>query len=152
VLASLTTRANAIKMLHSRLTLLQTYLTSLPPSYLTSPTSPTAPTTPPPAPLTSLSHPLLRSILALTARLALLIPADDAAFQHEAEAERSDVALVALLGGMAQSVQGCKELGARFGVVEGLRAGSRKEDRRGWEDTVGGEGAEGAWGDMLRGG
>ena len=45
---------------------------------------------------------------------------------REAQAERSDVSLVALLGGLGRSVQDAKALGAKFGVVEGAKLGGRK--------------------------
>jgi len=39
VIASLTARSNAVKMLYSRIQLMRSYLANLPPSYLTTPTS-----------------------------------------------------------------------------------------------------------------
>ena len=114
-------------MLRSRLSLLKAYLEQLPPSYLN--------TTPPPPPSSdqhpsesriSTSHTLLRSILALTARLPLLIPADQASFQKESQAEKSDVALIALLASLGQNVKDARELGMKFSTVESARIGSRK--------------------------
>ncbi|MCJ1247541.1 hypothetical protein MMC30_004755 [Trapelia coarctata] len=127
LIASLTARANATRMLRSRLSLLKAYLEQLPPSYLTT----TAP--PPPSSDQSTSdtqvqtsHTLLRSILALTARLPLLIPADQGTFQKESQAEKSDVSLVALLAGLGQNVKEARELGIKFATVESARAGGRK--------------------------
>ncbi|MCJ1473998.1 hypothetical protein MMC13_002654 [Lambiella insularis] len=124
LIASLTTRANATRMLQSRISALKSYLQHLPPCYLTTTSSPPSPQ-PHENEHIPLSHPLLRSILALTARLPLLTPADDAAFRHESQAERSDVALVALLGGLGRSVQDAKALGATFAAVESGKLGSR---------------------------
>jgi COP9 signalosome complex subunit 6 len=116
-------------MLHSRISLLRSYLTSLPASYLTTGDVATPAATPPAGAPVHISHPLLRSILALTARLPLLIPADEAAFAAESAAEKSDVALVELLGGIGKSLKEVKDLGSRFSVVESARRS--KEERRG---------------------
>lgn len=114
-------------MLQSRITLLKTYLSRLPPSYLTtaSPPSP-SPSPPPSEEHTSISHPLLRSILALTARLPLLTPADASSFGQESQAEKSDVSLVALLGSLGRSIKDAKGLGATFGAMESMKSGGRK--------------------------
>lgn len=127
VIASLTARANAVKMLHSRIRLLQTYLSALPPSYLTGaapPPEPTSETTPETRP--EINHVILRSILALINRLPLLVPADRAAFEREALAEKNDVSLVALLGSLSRSAKDASELGRKFGIVEHARASARK--------------------------
>ena len=111
----LNTRANAIKILLSRITLLKDYLTSLPPSYLTAASLEQATA---PSPDSNTSHQLLRSILALTARLPLLVPGDSETFAQEQQAERADVALVGLLGGIGKSIEETRELGTKFGIVE----------------------------------
>ncbi|MCJ1416461.1 hypothetical protein MMC32_002799 [Xylographa parallela] len=129
VIASLTTRVNATRMLQSRIALLKSYLERLPPSYLTTaspPTSDLATQTTPPQDQTEISHPILRSLLALTARLPLLTPADHASFVKESQAEKSDVSLVALLGSLGRSIQDAKGLGTKFSVVEGAKLGGRK--------------------------
>jgi len=96
-------------MLHSRVRLLRTYLESLPQSQATNSTAETLP----------ISHPLLRSIKALThSRLPLLIPSDYAAYQQESLAEQSDVSLVALLGTLTRSVEELKEVGRKFTIVD----------------------------------
>ena len=127
VIAFLSTRANAIKMLHSRILLLKSYLAQLPPSYLTGSDS-TAPATQPATTSSSapISHPLLRSIQSLLTRLPLLIPPDIEVFERESLAEKSDVSLVALLGSLGQSIKEARELGAKFGVVENGRQTNRK--------------------------
>ncbi|KAH0537586.1 hypothetical protein FGG08_005618 [Glutinoglossum americanum] len=110
VVASLTAKANAIKMLHSRIRLLNTYLSSLPPSHLTDTgIDPTIRTT-------EVNHTILRSIQALTNRLPLIIPADRAAFEKEMLAEENDVSLVALLGSLTRSVRDIREVGRKFSV------------------------------------
>ena len=141
VIAFLSTRANAIKMLHSRILLLRSYLAQLPPSYLTGSDSP-APATQPPTTSSSapVSHPLLRSIQSLLTHLPLLIPPDIEAFERESLAEKSDVSLVALLGSLGQSIKEARELGAKFGLVEN----ARQNNRKGGFGLMGGGGGFGA--------
>jgi|SRR5579862_2034974 len=115
VVASLTAKANAIKMLHSRIRLLNSYLSSLPPSHLTGTSEPqhqdqTAP----------VNHTILRSIQALTNRLPLIIPADRTTFETEMLAEKNDVSLVALLGSLSRSVRDMREVGRKFSVCQFL--------------------------------
>lgn len=136
VIASLTARANAVKMLHARIQVLKSYLNALPLSYLTtaapSSTSTSTDTEILPHIDTSTSapevnHPLLRSILALLSRLPLLLPpAHLSSFQHETLAEKSDVELVSLLGVMGRSVKEAREMGRKFGIVDGVRISGKK--------------------------
>ena len=126
VIASLTARANAVRMLHSRIQLLRSYLYSLPPSYLTGesspePTSETASQAQP-----EINHVILRSIQALINRLPLLVPADRAAFEQQALAEKNDVSLVAMLGGLSRSLKDARELGRKFGIVDHARSSAKK--------------------------
>ncbi|KAI9758086.1 MAG: Peroxisomal membrane protein PAS20 [Chaenotheca gracillima] len=117
LVASLTTRANAIKMLHSRIVLLKQYLSKLPPSYLT---DPAASSTVSSEDQTELNFPLLRSIQALVGRLSLLIPADKAAFEREVLAEKNDVSLVTLMGSLTKSAKDISEAGRRFQVSQSM--------------------------------
>ena len=130
VIASLTTRANAIKMLHTRIKLLKSYLTSLPPSAPTS--SSNSSEAAPVADTTSnleVDYPLLRSIQALLSRLPLLLPFGDLSnFKQETLAEKSDVGLVSLLGSLGQSVKEARELGRKFAVVEASKNTNKKLD------------------------
>lgn len=150
VIASLTARANAVKMLHTRIQLLKAYLTSLEPSYLTTTTTTTVatnnpssdPTTPPTdaAISSELNHPLLRSILALLSRLPLLLPPEHhSTFRQETLAEKSDVQLVSLLGSLGKSVKEAREMGRKFSVVEG---GSKGKGKSGY---MGMGGMESVW-------
>lgn len=129
-IASLMTRANAIKMLHSRLLQLQEYLSKLPPSYLTDDSLPAGlvPADTPDGP--PFSFTMIRSIQALTARLSLLIPADRKAFEMESQAQQNDVELVALLGEMGRSAQQAKELGGKWSVIDAARSTSMRGDLR----------------------
>ncbi|KAK6504410.1 hypothetical protein TWF506_002609 [Arthrobotrys conoides] len=117
LLSTLTAKANAVRMLHSRLTLLLAYLRSI-----ESNSSTTAPQQP------KISHQLLRSLLSLTNRLPLLEPPPTAesSLSSESLAELSDVHLVALLGAVTSSIEISKEVGRKFGAVEASRGGRER--------------------------
>ena len=116
LIASLTAKANAIKMLHARINLIAVYLQNLPPSYVSDsvPEGPEADS----KKYTPVNHSVLRSIQALLSRLSLLIPADSVAFQQELISEQNDVNLVSLLGTITQSIKDVREMGKKFSVVE----------------------------------
>ncbi|MCJ1359025.1 MAG: hypothetical protein MMC33_009025 [Icmadophila ericetorum] len=120
LIAALTTRANAVKMLHSRIQLLKSYLSEVPPCYLTN-SKPTESAHQP-----EIKHPILRSIQALINRLSLLIPADQKSFDQESLTEKTDVSLVELLGNIGKSVYDTKVLGSKFGVIENAAKSSKK--------------------------
>ncbi|KAI9695458.1 MAG: hypothetical protein M1836_006445 [Candelina mexicana] len=144
LIASLTARANAIKMLHSRIQLLRSYLANLPQSYLTTsePPDPSSETTAS-SQHTEINYPILRSIQALISRLPLLIPANRGAFRHEVLAEKNDVSLVAMLGTLSKSVKDVSEMGRKFGIMDNARQSSRKDNRMIGEDFLGGFGGNG---------
>jgi COP9 signalosome complex subunit 6 len=145
-IASLTAKANAIKMLHARINLIATYLRKLPPSYISN-TVPEG-VEPDEKKYTLVNHSILRSIQALLSRLTLLIPADSAAFEHELMSEQNDVNLVSLLSTITQSIKDVRETGRKFAVVDAGR-NTRKGDRGGgWGESSGGNGVMGV-GDLL---
>lgn len=114
-------------MLHTRIQLLKTYLTSLPPSYLSDVSASNGDTnennsSPSPP---KIDHSILRSIQALVNRLPLVIPADGAAFEHESLAEKSDVSLVALLGDLTRGTKNIREMGRKFNVVNTAKQRSK---------------------------
>lgn len=127
LIAALTAKANAVKMLQSRIKLLITYLERLPPSYLSGAgAAPTASeqgadahTTPSPT--------ILRSIQALVNRLALLVPSATGAFQQEMLSESNDVHLMSLLNETMNSAIGIRDIGKKHAAVES----AKKETRRG---------------------
>ncbi|KAI9807811.1 MAG: hypothetical protein M1825_005116 [Sarcosagium campestre] len=124
LITTLSARTNAIKMLHSRIRLIKTYLAQLPPSYLTAYNgnglddridSPTGDDDGDDADA-EINLPALRSIQALVNRLPLVVPANKEAFEEERLAERNDVSLVSLLGALSKSVRDAKEVGRKFKV------------------------------------
>ena len=131
MIAAITARANAIKMLHSRIQLIITYLERLPPTYQTTDAAPAGnqevinPTVDS-RPHTEPSHTILRSIQALVSRLDLIVPSDLETFQAEMLREQNDVNLVNLLNEVMQSINDVREAGKKFSIVEGAKAHNRK--------------------------
>ncbi|OAX84639.1 hypothetical protein ACJ72_01003 [Emergomyces africanus] len=116
LIANLSTRLAAVKTLESRLRLIKGYLSSIssqqPEDQIQQSTSTSSPT---------ISHSLLRNIHSLIFHLSLLTPQQSDTFSTESLAQANDVALVALLGQLGQSVQGMRELGKKFAVVDAAR-------------------------------
>lgn len=130
--ASMTTRLNSVRMLQSRLSLLSTYISSLPPSTLSDPESQLQ--------IDQAHLPHLRNIKALITRLSLLTPQYDTAsptlptttnfasilpakpqidrLTHAQQAQSNDVTLSGLLSLLGQDVQALGELGRKFAIVE----------------------------------
>jgi len=129
LIATLTAKANAIRMLHARISLLSTYLTSLPPGYVSG--LPYNASEASELGHTPVNHSILRSIRALLIRLSLLIPADSSAFNRELLSEQNDVNLVNLLSTLTENIKGARETGRKFMVVETTRSSGAKKDGSG---------------------
>ncbi|KAJ6444362.1 COP9 signalosome subunit 6 (CsnF) [Purpureocillium lavendulum] len=122
-LASLTTKANAIKMLHSRIRLLVAYLQRLPSSVVSGvaadddsmDTDNTVP-----------SLPILRQIQALVSRLGLVIPSDKEAYDREMLQETNNVDLVGLLNDIMQGVSEARQVGKKSHIVEMAKPSGRR--------------------------
>lgn len=145
LIASLTAKANAIKMLHARINLIALYLQNLPPSYLSKATPRSVESNK--KKYTPVNHAILRSIQALLSRLSLLIPADAAAFEHELMSEQNDVNLVSLLSSITQSIRDIRETGRKNAVVEAGKSVRNKGSATGWGSSFNG-GVLGA-GDLI---
>ncbi|GKZ18600.1 hypothetical protein AbraIFM66951_007619 [Aspergillus brasiliensis] len=126
LIASLTTRLNAIRTLESRISLIKSYVASI----STSTDSETSNAT------TTLSHPILRNINALLSHLSLLTPQEQSAFTAEAIAQSNDVHLVSLLGQLGQSISAMRELGKRTALMNSVRRTtmSRKTQQLAWQN------------------
>jgi COP9 signalosome complex subunit 6 len=152
LIASLTAKANAIKMLNQRINLIREYLKTLPTSYLTDTTSTEAPAE-------NTNYTLLRSINAMLSRLPLLAPptssqtpsADTTQPQTEipqqptltsaAAKEKEDVHLTTLLASLTRSIAEAQSMGSKFGVVSKERsARSRSNMGMGMGGMGGGRG------------
>lgn len=119
LIASLTAKANAIKMLHARISLIATYLKNLPPACTSGSSQEISESSS--MDYSPVSFSVLRSIQALLSRLSLLIPADATAFEQELQSEKNDVNVVLLLSMITNSVRDIKETGRKFAVVEAGR-------------------------------
>lgn len=133
-IAGITTRLNSVKMLQSRLEIINKFIQDLPPSYISDQTIPITRDSPDPSHL-----PHLRNIQALLTRLALLTPAAGPSVQvtqpeaqHSlTEATRSqfnDVSLISMLSQLGQNVQGLNELGRKFAQIEHGKSGRGKKN------------------------
>lgn len=126
LIASLTAKANAVKMLHSRISILTAYLENLPPSYVTTGVESSEDATSE-GPYTEVNHSILRSIQALLNRLTLLVPMNNTAFEEEVIAEQNDVHLVDLLSRMTQSIKEAKGLGQKFHVLDNTKGPKKNQ-------------------------
>lgn len=125
LIASLTAKANAIKMLRTRVNLIATYLRNLPPSYVSS-DSPEIKKEADDEEYTPVNHSVLRSIQALLTRLSLLIPADSVTFEHQLLSEQNDVNLVSLLSDITTSIKEVRSIGKKSQIVEGGKSSRGK--------------------------
>ncbi|KAM0328097.1 hypothetical protein ACHAQA_005500 [Verticillium albo-atrum] len=118
-IAALTARANATKMLLSRIHLIMTYLERLPEAYVSGQDLAAKPTG---EEQTTPSNTILRQIHALVGRLDLIEPSDVEAFRKEMVCEQNDVHLVSLLNDVMQSVQDVRAMGRKFDIVDSAKA------------------------------
>ncbi|TQV93150.1 hypothetical protein V2A60_003535 [Cordyceps javanica] len=119
-LAALTAKANAVKMLRSRIQLLTTYLESIPASF-TSKEAADDGSMDTDASAVTPSLTVLREIKALTGRLGLVIPSDDESFYHEMASEKNNVETINLLSTLMQSIGQVREVGKKFAIVDGYK-------------------------------
>lgn len=141
-IASLTAKANAIRMLQQRIALIKSYLESLPPSYVTQPPPQDA------SPLRvqniatniEVPHVILRQIFSLLARLPLL--ARTPAREAESTAQSFDVALTRLLSSMGSAIHAMQRMGQKAAVFENSKfSKEQQQQHRGHGDwEVGGDG------------
>ena len=132
LIATLTTRVNSVRMLQSRIAILQKFIQSLPPSYLTNSEVPLANGSPPAEAL-----PHLRQINALITRLSLLTPAplvtDDKVPTSQAEVnltgQANDTGLTSLLALLSKNIQGANELERKFNATEQIRLSQRQSSK-----------------------
>ncbi|KMU84715.1 hypothetical protein CIHG_02499 [Coccidioides immitis H538.4] len=112
VIANLTVRLGAVRTLESRLRLIKAYLQSAQSSTSSMIPSPSSP---------PLSNSILRSIYSLISHLTLLNPQDSDSISVESLAQANDVALVALLCSMGESIRGLREVGKKFAVARAMK-------------------------------
>ncbi|KAM3445596.1 hypothetical protein NHJ13734_000297 [Beauveria thailandica] len=124
-LTALTAKANAVKMLQSRIHLLIAYLDSIPPSFGSKDTADEG-SMDTDASTVAPSLIVLREIKALTGRLGLVIPSDDESFKKEMISEQNDVETINLLSTLMQSIGQAREVGKKFAVVDGCKNTQQK--------------------------
>ncbi|KAH0431400.1 cop9 signalosome subunit 6 [Colletotrichum camelliae] len=127
MIASLTAKANAVKMLQGRIRLITSYLERLPSEYL-----PGVEQQQPAGEHTTPSHTILRQIQALVNRLELVVPSDIENFEKEVLCEENDVTIVSRLNDLMQSISGMRDLGKKFGILEV----AKNRDRRAADFTA----------------
>lgn len=115
LLAALTTKANAIKMLKSRIDLIIKYLHKLPPPYIA---EVEAEANAGGNASVESSQTLLRLIQALVHRLSLVQPADAVEFKEELLREENDVGAIMLLNQLMERVSSTRDVGKKFAAVE----------------------------------
>ncbi|ROT40613.1 COP9 signalosome complex subunit 6 [Sodiomyces alkalinus F11] len=133
MMGALTAKANATKMLHSRIQLIIRYLENLPPAFVSGEDPAAAATSPD---QTTPSHRILRQIQALVGRLDLIEPSDVDAFRKEMLQEQNDVHLVSLLNDMVQSVHQVRDLGRKFEIVETAKIREQRSKAAQWEGSA----------------
>ncbi len=119
-LAALTAKANAVKMLRSRIQLLTAYLESLPASFASKEAADEGSMDTDASTMTP-SLTVLREIKALTGRLGLVIPSDDESFMKEMVSEENDVETINLLSTLMQSIGQARQVGKKFSVIDGYK-------------------------------
>lgn len=115
VIAALTSKANAIKMLKSRIDLIIKYLQKLPAPYQAEVEAQANSTG---EGSTDPSQTLLRLIQALVHRLHLVEPANAEEFKEELLREENDVETINLLNELLSRVMDTREVGKKFSVIE----------------------------------
>ncbi|KAJ5512386.1 JAB1/Mov34/MPN/PAD-1 [Penicillium fimorum] len=123
LIASLSTRLNAVRTLESRVSLIKSYLSSLSEADFSSDRSKDNTST------TKLSHPILRNINSLLSHLSILSPSEQSTFSTEVLSQSNDVLLISLLGQLGDNVKAMRELGRKSAVVQTARhvATARKD-------------------------
>ncbi|KAI1323046.1 COP9 signalosome-like protein subunit 6 [Xylariaceae sp. FL0255] len=135
MIAALTAKANAIKMLKARVDLLSTYMERLPPTFLPGDSNAMVTenddnNTPE---YSTPSLPILRMINALVTNMSLVgLPSDAEELRAEMLKEANDVHLMALLNEVMTSVTEAREVGKKHAVIEA----ARHQSKRSLEDTA----------------
>ncbi|KAK1729009.1 hypothetical protein CaCOL14_008537 [Colletotrichum acutatum] len=124
MVAALTAKANAVKMLQGRIRLITTYLERLPSEPLAGAEQTDAASATTDAQTTP-SHTILRQIQALVNRLDLVVPSDAEGFEKEVLCEENEVAITSRLNDLMQSISGMRDLGKKFSIAESARVRNR---------------------------
>ena len=146
LIATLEAKANAVRMLQQRISLIKKYLQSLPACYLTDPSIQNSEQNP------QISHSILRSITSLLARLPLIVPytpkqgkeqangetsttGTDTAYKDERNEQSSDVDLIKLLGELGNTIHASDRFNKQFSIYES-EVNKKRSGGRGFYDPV----------------
>ncbi|CRL25573.1 Mov34/MPN/PAD-1 [Penicillium camemberti] len=148
LIASLSTRLNAVRTLESRVSLIKSYLSSLSEADFSSDRSKDDTSA------TKLSHPIIRNVNSLLSHLSILSPSEQSTFTTEVLSQSNDVLLISLLGQLGDNVKAMRELGRKSAVVQATRhiATARKDPgmlQRGFNDEFFGQGSRGGPGSGM---
>ncbi|TQS34999.1 hypothetical protein Golomagni_04595 [Golovinomyces magnicellulatus] len=122
LIASLTTKVNAIKMLQARIDLIASYLKKVHLSKDTIELNDKE--------NSSSHHIILRSIQALLSRLTLLVPIDSVAYEQELNSQQNDVNLVSLLSAITESTKEMRDVGMKHGIIESSKMKKNSSNQR----------------------
>lgn len=148
VIASLSTRLNAVRTLESRISLIKSYLSSLSEADFSLDRSKENTSA------TKLSHPILRNVNSLLSHLSILSPSEQSTFTTEVLSQSNDVLLISLLGQLGDNVKAMRELGRKSAVIQTARhvATARKDSsmlQRGFNEDFYGPGGRGGPGSGM---
>ena len=115
VIANLSTRLSAVKILQSRLQLIQAYLSQISQDQSADSS-------------VRLSHTLIRNIYSLLVHLSVINPSTSDAFSFESLSQANDVALIGLLGSLSEGVQQMREMGKRWAVTRAVRQNNASQE------------------------
>ncbi|RKF65713.1 COP9 signalosome complex subunit 6 [Erysiphe neolycopersici] len=110
LIASLTAKMNAIKMLQARINMITAFLKEIYNSNDENDLDDQV--------NRSAKHIVLRSIQSLLSKLALLVPVDTAGYKEELISEQNDVNLVSLLSTITESIKDVRKVGVKHGIIE----------------------------------
>lgn len=123
MVASLTTRLNAVRTLESRISLIKSYLSSLSHATLGLQDDDDK--------HTKISHPIVRNVKSLLSHLSILSPAEQSSFTTEVISQSNDVQLISLLGQLGESVKAMRELGRKTAIIQAsTKAAKARLDHR----------------------
>ncbi|CDM29436.1 hypothetical protein DTO013E5_5225 [Penicillium roqueforti] len=148
LIASLSTRLNAVRTLESRISLIKSYLSSLSEADFSLDRSKENTSA------TKLSHPILRNVNSLLSHLSILSPSEQSTFTTEVLSQSNDVLLISLLGQLGDNVKAMRELGRKSAVIQTARhvATARKDSsmlQRGFNEDFYGPGGRGGPGSGM---
>ncbi|KAJ5602744.1 hypothetical protein N7537_005700 [Penicillium hordei] len=148
LIASLSSRLNAVRALESRVSLIKSYLSSLSEADFGLDQSKGNTSA------TKLSHPIIRNVNSLLSHLSILSPSEQSTFTTEVLSQSNDVLLISLLGQLTDNVKAMRELGRKSAVVQATRhvATARKDPsmlQRSFNDEFYGQGGRGGPGSGM---